>query len=1045
MTSTIMRHTLGGPRQPGTASGQSPPRHHNDFEFRCDVTGLPIICSRCQSCEVQRHMLNNEVWFGQLPGTHQRRFLFRLIDAAPVPFLQYIVNLLQPLKHRDTLYALHNTKGVTDGAKAEVLLSSLHEADNTRLTQRSRLVQPGGHKSLPNSSSSLTAIRRSARSARSARTARVRSANPSTPQSSPPTASSQSQLRRATPPSSARRRRPSPNQSGTSGPVASRSVSASLHPTSPPYGSVSSSFATSNNSASLPAKGRRRSHAALAATVNRRMGETGLQVGVPRTFLPGLAAQDESYEMRSALAWFAMTTHWCRLAAFQRLHRFAGVDLLRPLVNYAEERLRESGPDEGTAKCDIIKLLPPPLSKYLMGFFTFRDLQVAAKVSVAWRDIAVQVMEDQTHRRDADDLILDLRKNHARAQNTNLVQLEVPTEHGSLTITQFETDIFCGLYSVLLVSDISKNIARVLDFRGGEHFVTGSADKLIRVYNASTGRVVQTISGHAGSIRGIAMSDSLNIVVSGSYDTSVRVWSMADRSCITVFRGHKSTVVTVSICEEALLVASGGRDRCLIIWSLRTGAALHTRHTSAPITTCRIMCDHVLFACEDGTLTLLQLIRSGARPSHGSAAPGEGLAKRQDSHVAVRPHMGGASNAAAHAGRAPFKSHLIDPVAVQEVFTVQAHDGMVRDVHLTEYLAISAGEDGACHIWAKHSRVLGPMKTLRHLQAVTACRLADGRVITSCTDGKMRVWVARTGHCVRIFRGNANCFAINDFAFGNADRMIISTSETLGILSFSKQDQRGFSLSSHSEDADSLSNAASSQGSRQQSRHDSDELRHSHSRHRLHLEVASDSDLDDLRDSDDSGDDHDGHYHRDDNGDDDDDDDDDDNDDDCPSRSRRSRRRQSVSLAFARRRPNRRRGSMLLGRHTPVLQTQPNSRPGSASRDSSLQPPGSVRRGSMAQPPGSARRGSMALPQRRMSRLELATPNGSLRGSLRMEAVTIDEPSSQSALDRRRRPSASADLTQARSFTPTLFASSKLNIPHSSSMRRASSASRLNF
>jgi hypothetical protein len=275
-------------------------------------------------------------WFGNLPTAGQRRFLFQLLDVAPANFVRYAIQLLEPLSHRDTMYALSNVKGITDGAKAEVMLSTLH------------------HRNVQNSTSKSFIT-------------------PSVPRSSP-----RPRLRGKTAPN-ARKKSP-------------------------------------------PLRQRRNSNAALTATITRRMAQPGLQVGKPRSYAPGAA---HTGPLADKLTWFENTSHWCRLSALRHLLQHCGVDLLQPLYAHAQKVMGIRGPSVGDERCDIIRLLPPPLAKYLLGFLEFRDLQQAVLVSPQWASVTKQVMQDQTHRRDADDMILDLQKNHAHKQRPQMVSVEV--------------------------------------------------------------------------------------------------------------------------------------------------------------------------------------------------------------------------------------------------------------------------------------------------------------------------------------------------------------------------------------------------------------------------------------------------------------------------------------------------------------------------------------------------------------------------------------------------------------------------------------------
>ena len=55
------------------------------------------------------------------------------------------------------------------------------------------------------------------------------------------------------------------------------------------------------------------------------------------------------------------------------------------------------------------------------------------------------------------------------------------------------------------------------------HIVSGSYDKSVRVWDASTGAELQQLNGHTGWVNSVAFSHDGFRIVSGSDDKSVRV------------------------------------------------------------------------------------------------------------------------------------------------------------------------------------------------------------------------------------------------------------------------------------------------------------------------------------------------------------------------------------------------------------------------------------------------------------------------------------------------------------------------------------------
>ena len=72
----------------------------------------------------------------------------------------------------------------------------------------------------------------------------------------------------------------------------------------------------------------------------------------------------------------------------------------------------------------------------------------------------------------------------------------------------------------------------------GTRVVSGSMDKTIRIWDASTGEEVQRLEGHSGQVTSVAFSMDGRIVVSkstGNYsDGTTRAWDVATGECLHV-------------------------------------------------------------------------------------------------------------------------------------------------------------------------------------------------------------------------------------------------------------------------------------------------------------------------------------------------------------------------------------------------------------------------------------------------------------------------------------------------------------------------------
>ena len=186
--------------------------------------------------------------------------------------------------------------------------------------------------------------------------------------------------------------------------------------------------------------------------------------------------------------------------------------------------------------------------------------------------------------------------------------------------------------------------------------VSGSDDKLIKVWNRLTGECLYTLNGHTSSVRGITVCPCGDIV-SASADRSLRVWCAgsspsdpfvsrqiiadahsvvsvncittvpgtddlisgggvtlklwrrakpsADFKCIRMFAGHTNSIECVAVMDNHNTV-SGSLDKTVKIWSMETGECLYTLrgHTNFVVSVAVLPCNEIVSVSYDKTLKI---------------------------------------------------------------------------------------------------------------------------------------------------------------------------------------------------------------------------------------------------------------------------------------------------------------------------------------------------------------------------------------------------------------------------------------------------------
>jgi WD40 repeat protein len=103
---------------------------------------------------------------------------------------------------------------------------------------------------------------------------------------------------------------------------------------------------------------------------------------------------------------------------------------------------------------------------------------------------------------------------------------------------------------------------------GDGELAVGSSWEVVKVWELKTGRLLQDIKTHFGSVYALILSPKKNILVTGSSDQTVKVWDLLTTEMKQTFTGHNSSVQSLAINPEESLVASGAKDGKIKIWSL---------------------------------------------------------------------------------------------------------------------------------------------------------------------------------------------------------------------------------------------------------------------------------------------------------------------------------------------------------------------------------------------------------------------------------------------------------------------------------------------
>lgn len=97
----------------------------------------------------------------------------------------------------------------------------------------------------------------------------------------------------------------------------------------------------------------------------------------------------------------------------------------------------------------------------------------------------------------------------------------------------------------------------------------------VRLIDASSGRLLAELSGHADAVRSIAFSPDGKKLAAGGGEPQrggeIRIWDTESHRLINTLKGHKDCIYSVAWSPDGKLIASGSYDKMVKLWDATTG------------------------------------------------------------------------------------------------------------------------------------------------------------------------------------------------------------------------------------------------------------------------------------------------------------------------------------------------------------------------------------------------------------------------------------------------------------------------------------------
>lgn len=106
----------------------------------------------------------------------------------------------------------------------------------------------------------------------------------------------------------------------------------------------------------------------------------------------------------------------------------------------------------------------------------------------------------------------------------------------------------------------------------GRHLVSGGSDAVCRVWDARTGADVWQLFGHPAAVSPVAYSPDGKEIITGSSDGTLKIWDAATGEEVRTLNGPAALITSVAFSPDGQRIVSGGWDETVRMWDARTGA-----------------------------------------------------------------------------------------------------------------------------------------------------------------------------------------------------------------------------------------------------------------------------------------------------------------------------------------------------------------------------------------------------------------------------------------------------------------------------------------
>jgi len=261
----------------------------------------------------------------------------------------------------------------------------------------------------------------------------------------------------------------------------------------------------------------------------------------------------------------------------------------------------------------------------------------------------------------------------------------------------------------------------------GDRLATGSGDNSARVWDVPLKTPLREIV-HPSAVKAVALSTDGKTIAGAGADGSIRVWSTVDGKAIQTLPGHPGGTTKVMFGINSPLLYSVGADSYLRVWNATTGQAIGAvgAHASPIVALSHQSSGTVATGAEDGSLRIWPTV----------FPPVKELVRPTDSVTAHYITSDGATLYTAGGDKSARSLSLSTGQIVREYAPSAS---VVTTLHASGAVLAGGSADGALTLWnTADGKELA--RYTAHVGGVAGIASQGNAIVTTGADGLVRQW-----------------------------------------------------------------------------------------------------------------------------------------------------------------------------------------------------------------------------------------------------------------------------------------------------------------